>query len=191
MHGAAWRFPRHLEFSTSTADWTQQLLFDQTPQIAPALPALTQPGSPETFYSDGFALLTGIPSAEEASSALTRFIAGIDPERLPLFARFSGRVQLAKVDRIPVCHDLVPRSFQALHYDMGQPIISPSTQTMYLFVGLYCPPEVEQGSAYTRVVSLRKLLSPRTWPQAGHVEANLIRYVRPTGDGWFTPRRRT
>src|SRR5579884_1882890 len=135
---------RRLEFSRTPDGAEQRLLFDETPPIRPADP--TAWPLPEGFYRDGFALLSGIRSADKARDTLDRFVAHADPARLPLFGRFAGRVQLAKVDRIPVCHDIVPRGFQALHFDMGQPVVSDSTQTMYLLLGLYCPPEIERGS---------------------------------------------
>jgi hypothetical protein len=176
---------RRLEFSRTAPDAEQQLLFDQTPVIGRAAPPL-QP-LPEPFYTHGYTLLSGIRSADEASATLDRLLANLDVTRLPLFAGFADRVQLAKVDRIPVCHDIVPRGFQALHYDMGQPIVSDSTQTMYLLVGLYCPPEIERGSAATRVVDIGRLLGQRDWGGPEVVERRLIDYTTAYGDGWYVP----
>ncbi|HJT75933.1 MAG TPA: hypothetical protein VJ739_01925 [Gemmataceae bacterium] len=176
---------RRLEFSRSAPGAEQRLLFDETAPVVPADPAAAP--TPERFYADGFALLSGLGSAAEARVALDRFLAHLDPLRLPLFARFAGRVQLAKVDRIPVCHDIVPRSFQALHFDMGQPIVSDSTQAMYLLLGLYRPPGEGPTSAATRVTGLRRLLGQRAWPGRAEVERRLVDYARRHGDGWFAP----
>jgi hypothetical protein len=180
-------YSRHLEFSRTADGADQRLLFDETPVLRPAAPPFRP--LPESFYAHGHAVLSGIPTADAARAALDAFVAHLDPGRLPLFARFAGRVQLAKVDRIPVCHDIVPRSFQALHFDMGQPIVSDSTQTMYLLLGLYCPPEAERGSAATRVVGLRRLLRQRPWGPRDAVERRLIAYAAAHGDGWYRPDR--
>jgi hypothetical protein len=180
-------YSRRLEFSRTPDDAEQRLLFDETSPLLPAAPARWP--LPESFYADGHALLTDIPTADAARAVLDRFAVHADPARLPLFCRFAGRVQLAKVDRIPVCHDIVPRSFQALHFDMGQPIVSDSTQTMYLLLGLYRPPEVEDSSAATRVVGLRRLLRQRDWGDPGQVERRLVAYAAAHGDGWYAPDR--
>src|SRR3989338_1447997 len=111
----------------------------------------------------------------------------IDTERLPLFGRFAGRIHLAQEHLIPVCKDIIQTSFQALHFDMGQPIVSDSTQTMQLLIGLYCPHETVSVSARTRVVSLRALLSQRSWGDREDLEQKLLAYVRAYGDGWHEP----
>jgi hypothetical protein len=178
---------RRLEFARTPHGAEQRLLFDETQPVRPAPPHVGL--VPPSFSADGHALLTGVRTADEARQVLETFLAHADPDRLPLFGRFAHRVQLAKVDRIPVCHDIVPRSFQALHFDMGQPIVSDSTQTVYLLLGLYCPPEVERGSAETRVVGLRRLLAQRAWGPRDRVERRLIDYAAAHGDGWFAPDR--
>jgi hypothetical protein len=70
---------------------------------------------------------------------------------------------------------------------MGQPLVSCSTQTLYLIVGLYRSPEAGETTAFTRVVFVPELLRQRGWPPVAEVERRLLRYVEAHGDGWYRP----
>ncbi len=139
---------------------------------------------PENFYSNGYTLIDGITSPQKAYESLETFIASIALHRLPLFSHFASTLQLAKADLIPVCDDVVESSFQVLHLDMGQPIISKKPQTMYLITGLYAPIDKQGGTAKTRIVSLKGLFADPKWGTSQDIERKLIRYVTKYGDGW-------
>ena len=175
----------HLEFSKNEGRTKQNLLFDESPFIY----SLKKEDFcvDDRFYSDGYTLQGNINSYKEALSFLERFIANINTDKLPLYSRFLPRIQLAKVDKIPVCQSLIKTTFQALHFDMGQPIISESSQTMYLIIALYCTTSAESLVAKTRVVSLKKLLSQKKYGDKEFIEKNLIDYVKKYGDGWTSP----
>lgn len=170
-----------LEFSENTRMSGQELLFDTSKMISQQLGTFN---IPDDFYENGYALIDNIDDVHAAQAPLEQFIASIDHKRLPLYAQFIHKIQLAKVDLIPVCHDIVPRTFQALHFDMGQPLISSSNQTMYLILALYKPKTSVPSEAKTRVVAIGKLLAQRTF---GDPEQRLIDYVKQHGDGWKEP----
>ena len=161
---------------------TQTLLFKETPFITKTR---SQVAMPDQFYSKGYAVLSGIKNPEHAADLLSNLIAGIDADRLPLYGRFASRIQLAKADQIPVCDDVVETSFQALHLDMGQPLISEHPQTMYLITGLYLDPNAEPVSAKTRIISLQGIFADENkWGAASEIEQRLVNYVKAYGDGW-------
>lgn len=179
-------YSNHLEFSKNEGKTKQKLLFDETQCVA-SLYSNCELIIPQSFYSDGFIVLDNMDSYNEAQRTLEKFIANIDTRKLPIYSRFLPRIKLAKVDRIPICQDLVKATFQALHYDMGQPIISDSTQTMYLIISLYCPKDVVFTKAKTRVARIKKLLSQKEWGGNKVLEKKLIDYVKNYGDGWTYP----
>lgn len=161
---------------------TQRLLFDQTEKI------LSRPkadGSvPDSFYTHAYALLEDIEDVDAARSQIENLIAGIDVKKIPLYKRFANTIQLAKADIIPICMDSVETSFQALHFDMGQPFISAEAQTMYLLIGLYFPQGTMPGTAKTRVLTLRGLVADKHLGSAPQIEEKILRYVQEYGDGW-------
>jgi hypothetical protein len=186
MESSALPYSRRLEFSSTERRFDQKLLFDETPPIKHFETAPSD--FLQSFYRNGFVVIPNIPTAADARKTLEELIGGIDCSQLPFFGRFDGRVQLAKVDRIPVCHDLVTRSFQALHFDMGQPLVEESSQTLYLALALYRPPDATLGGAFTRVVFLPRLLAQRVWEEPTFLEVRLIQYTCSFGDGWYTPK---
>jgi len=163
----------------------QTLLFGrkhQPPVLATEVPI------PEAFYVEGHTLLSGFSSHEDALAYCQNFVRCIDPERLPPFAAGYRDMQLAKIDRIPVCDEIVHTGFQALHYDMGQPFLTDHPQTMYVLSALYRPfdlPPNPEGK--TRLVILEKLLKQK--PFSKNAEKKLIDYVREHGDGWLEPNK--
>lgn len=175
---------RDLEFSQNTKFSGQELLFEKTK------PIISKQGHysiPQSFYKLGYTVLEGLPSVTHASHTLSSFISSIDIRRLPLFSCFVNKIQLAKLDMIPVCADIIPRKFQALHFDMGQPIVSPSTQTMYVILALYKPIDSEISLAETRMVSIEKLLSQKKFGSKTIIGRRLTTYVKKHGDGWKQP----
>jgi len=173
-----------LEYSRNTLVSGQELLFDSSKIIV-----RNHRGHSisQDFYEEGYVLINDIPNVNEARTFLEAFISSIDDKRLPLYSEFINKIQLAKVNLIPICHDIVPRIFQALHFDMGQPIISESNQSMYVLLALYKPKTGKESSARTRVVSVKKLLSQKKLNDKNLVEERLINYARNHGDGWTEP----
>src|SRR5579871_5385848 len=112
----------------------QRLLFEESRKI---VSSTTNEKVPEKFYTQGYAIIENIATPQDAYAILESLISSIDKQKVSLFSHFASRVQLAKADLIPVCDDVVESSFQVLHLDMGQPIISKKPQTMYLITGLY------------------------------------------------------
>lgn len=161
---------------------TQQLLFDKTEPIL--ISASTSSIVPDLFYTEAHTILSDIHSPDQARDTIETFISQIDTTKLPIYHHFSNRIQLAKADIIPVCGDSVTTSFQALHYDMGQPIISSEPQTMYVIIGLYFPYDTPAGTAKTRLLPLTGLLSDSRFGGKDQVESTLVSYVQEHGDGW-------
>lgn len=139
---------------------------------------------PENFYQNGYGILDRIRDPQEAYTTLEKFISQINVQKLPLFSRFADKIQLAKADLIPVCDDVVESSFQVLHLDMGQPIISNIPQTMYLLTGLYAPIDKQAGTAKTRILPLKGFFNDTKWGSSSEIEQKLIDYVESYGDGW-------
>lgn len=176
-----------LDFCRSSASASQKLLFDETPVIREAADRDFE--IPASLYQRGFALFHHVDTPTHAREIVSSVLAHLDPARWPLLSNFRNRMQLAKIDRIPVCDDIVARSYQALHYDMGIPLVSDAKQTVYLFVALYCPRDSVPGKACTRVVFVPELLGQRKWDHASAIESRILTYTRKHGDGWFSPQR--
>src|SRR5258708_25980395 len=139
---------------------------------------------PEEFYSKGYVYLKNIPNVQRAQDVLEELIFNIDATKLPIYKLFLPQIQLVKREQIPICNDSVETSFQALHFDMGQPIFSTEPQNMYLITGLYIPAESKPKTARTRVISLKGLFAG---VDPKELEKKIIDYVREYGDGWFYP----
>ncbi len=176
--------PESLEFSADTRISGQNLLFDASPRIANVhAPSIES----RAFDEQGFVLVKDVRNLDEAYAVVERLIGSIEPSRVPLHAAYRGHMQLAKVDLIPVCHDIVPRTFQALHFDMGQPLVPDWSQSIYLALVLYRPPDSAPSIAETRVVHLPRLLAQKKFGARVLVRERLIDYVRRFGDGWVEP----
>ncbi|MBI3619966.1 hypothetical protein HY214_02370 [Candidatus Roizmanbacteria bacterium] len=161
---------------------SQQLLFSQTQPVARYK---TRPlPVPRDFYDKGFTVFDSISSPEKAQQTAELFLANLDTERLPLLTNIQDRIQLVKADAIPMCGDSVETSFQALHFDMGQPIISEQPQLMISAVALYHPFGTPASGTKTRILSLKGLFSQPKHKEAEAVEKKLISYVKHYGDGW-------
>ncbi|HWY79932.1 MAG TPA: hypothetical protein VNW29_06255, partial [Candidatus Sulfotelmatobacter sp.] len=142
---------------------------------------------PEDFYEKGYSIINAVADITNAQTQVEKFISNIDTQRLPLHERFRQRVQLAKIDEIPVCADVVDSSYQVLHLDMGQPIISKVPQDIYLFTALYRERDKPQTTAKTRLMSLRSFFKEEKWGTKKHIEERLIEYAQKYGDGWLNP----
>lgn len=142
---------------------------------------------PEDFYLKGFAVLDNIPNIEQARIIVEKLITNIDTKRLPLLEVFKERIQLAKIDEIPVCTDVVESSYQVLHLDMGQPFTSKEPQNMYLFTILYRDSKKPQTKAKTRLLNLKGFFKDVRWGGTSQIEKRLIEYVKKYGDGWVKP----
>jgi hypothetical protein len=176
--------PESLEFSADTKLSGQNLLFDESPRIA----NVHAPSAESRAFDErGFVLVKNVQNPNEASAVVERLIGSIEPTRMPLYTAYRGHMQLAKVDLIPVCHDIVPRTFQALHFDMGHPLVPNWSQSIYLVLALFRPPNGQSSIAETRVVHLPRLLAQRKFGVAALVRERLIDYVHRFGDGWVEP----
>ncbi|MGD9714559.1 MAG: hypothetical protein AB7V46_21240, partial [Thermomicrobiales bacterium] len=176
-----------LLFNQSPPRAEQQLLFDTSPLLFGQQGRGAFAEVPESLYTDGYALFRDVSSPEAAQGLVESVISHCDPHRLAYAASILHGVKLAKVDRIPVCDDIVARSYQALHYDMGLPLGSDSNQSLYLFVALYAPFGAEAGTASTRVVFVPHLLQQQSWASAPVVDGRLVAYLEKYGDGWYKP----
>lgn len=158
----------------------QQLLFQRNdPLLEQGLDSVEVPAQ---FYEAGQVLFENIPSYDQALAKLGGLINSLDPEKLPLVERFRPRLKFAKIDKIPVCRELVQTDYQALHFDMGQPFYSEEEQDLYLFVALYMPMTSPKCQAKTRLLSLKQLGQSRSWPK--DLRKNIENYVKNHGDGW-------
>lgn len=162
----------------------QTLRFETSKTIAPQ----RLMDLPADFYETGYTVVSGLSAINEVQAFLDKFVASIDPVRAPLFKNLHERLQLAKVDAIPVCEDIVQTGFQALHYDMGMPFLPAEEQPIYPISALYRPADSEPNPlAKTRIVSLSKLLAQKSFGRLAEIEERLVSYVRAHGDGWVKP----
>ena len=159
---------------------TQQLLFSKTKKVTQYLDQKLE--IPDDFYNQGFITLNNISSPEHAQKSAEIFLAKLDARKLSLLALIQEKIQLAKADAIPICDDSVETSFQALHFDMGQPIMGSESQLMINAIALYHPFNTPVSDAHTRILSLKGLFANRF--SAQEVEAKLLQYVKKYGDGW-------
>jgi hypothetical protein len=68
------------------------------------------------------------------------------------------------------------RPFQTLHIDFGLPVAGREPVDVARFTALHIDARQAPTSALTRIVSLRRLLSQRSWPDASTLAARLRRY---------------
>lgn len=162
---------------------TQKLLFSETEKV---LKSGSGKFHLEDFYDNGYSIISGINSADEALGVAESVLAGFDTSKSRLWGRILSSVQLAKADAIPLCRDSVETSFQALHFDMGQPIVKTGDdgQLMIAAVALYHPKDVPTGTAYTRVVSLDGLARRAGLTNRDEVDHRIKSYALNHGDGW-------
>ena len=142
-----------------------------------------------TFYKHGYTIINNVSDINEAKEITQKLISSIDTKKLPLWSRFLSNIKLLKCDEIPVCEDVVESSYQVLHLDMGQPIISREPQDMYLITGLYLDKIRKPVTARTRVMSLKGLFKNKKWGGKELIEKRIIRYAKKYGDGWFNPEK--
>lgn len=163
------------------AEEPQYLLFDTSPKITPQKTQDIQ----EAFYSQGYCVYKNITDAKDF---LHEFISSLDTEKLPLFKNNLDQMQLAKHDKLPVCHDIVHTGFQALHYDMGQPFLADQDQTLYTISALWRPANTPANpKAKTRLVSLEKLLEQNSFGNLDEIKTRFTDYIKNHGDGWIEP----
>lgn len=160
---------------------SQRLLFNNS--FAPEF-SVAQQEIPESFYEKGYALMEEVINPDHAFAVLELLVSNLQEERLPSIAHFLPRLRLAKIDQIPVCKPVVHCTFQALHFDMGHPLIEKLPQTLFGITALYFPHGKQAGTAKTRVVSLEKMLHQKKWGDRKMVEEKLLAYVEQYGDGW-------
>lgn len=162
----------------------QNLLFGESPDVADAD---VQNAESRAFFERGFALVQNVADLNEACAAVERLFGNSDVSRVPPHAAWRGSMQLAQVDLMPVCHEIVPRTFEVLHFAMGQPLLPNGQQPIYPLVALFRPPDSPPSTAETRIVPLPRLLAQITFGARPVVQERLINYVSEYGDGWMEP----
>ncbi len=176
----------YLDYSASAEHITNMLLFDYSSLIKNT-PANKDYRVPSSFYENGYCLLGGITDFRQAHDLLYDFVNIVNLEKTVFSPDAKERMQLAKLDAIPQCHEIVSTGFQALHYDMGQPILEDLPQTMYTIGALYRPLGERNPMAKTRIVSVQKLLSQKSFGSRQEIKDLLVNYTKRYGDGWTEP----
>ena len=168
-----------------------QEIYLNTPGKTPFVAKLGLKGSslPESFYEKGYCIIDeGVVDEIEARDVIENLIASIDVEKAPVYKKFLDKIRLAKRDQIPVCDDSVETSFQALHFDMGQPMFSEEEQNMFMITGLFIPKGEIPKTAKTRVINIKGLFNDsEKFGTKDQVEEKIVDYVKKYGDGWTYP----
>jgi hypothetical protein len=162
----------------------QNLLFGESPRMPDAG---AQNAERRAFDERGFALVQNVGDVNEACAAVERLLGNSDAARVPPHAAWRGSMQLAQVDLMPVCREIVPRTFEVLHFAMGQPLLPNGQQPIYPLLALFRPPDSPPSTAETRIVPLPRLLAQKTFGARPVVQERLINYVSQYGDGWMEP----
>lgn len=176
----------YLDYSERCGHVTNTLLFDVSPKVKEYSIDYSYK-VPSSFYEHGYSLLGRFEDFRQVHDMLYTFIHALDLEQTVFSPDAKERMQLAKLDAIPQCHEIVSTGFQALHYDMGQPLLDEQPQTLYTIGALYRPLGERNQNAKTRVVSLPKLFSQKSFGNYSQVESMLLEYARRFGDGWTQP----
>jgi len=156
---------------------TQKLLFDLAKPLTEPNPVEV----PEDYYENGWTVIDDMSNEFEALSIQEDLIRSIDVTRLPLYARFRDRIQLAKADQIPVCAPVVATSLQVQHFDMGHPFTETADPIFISHAGVYrSPSKQEPQTARTRVLPLAGLVTL----SAAEADRRLAEYAAFHGDGW-------
>jgi hypothetical protein len=162
----------------------QNLLFGELPRVADAD---ARNAESRAFDERGFAVVQNVVDVNEACAAVERLFGSIDAARVPPHAAWRGTMQLAQVDLMPVCREIVPRTFEILHFAMGQPLLPNGQQPVYPVLALFLPHGSAQSTAETRIVPVPRLLAQKTFGARSVVQERLIHYVSRFGDGWVDP----
>lgn len=177
--------PLYLLKSEEQGHISQELLFDQAPFTIK--PKSSDFCIPESFYARGYSLHARFESLLEAHNFLYDFVAHINPASTAFAKDAVSRMQLAKLDLIPLCHEITSTGFQALHWDMGQPFENDQPQTMYTIGALYRPLGERNPNAKTRLVNIEHLCNQTNFGGQTVVSDKLHHYVQRYGDGWVEP----
>jgi uncharacterized protein YdcH (DUF465 family) len=177
--------PLYLIKSEEAGHISQELLFDQAPFTIKA--PESNFSIPSSFYKKGYSLHARFDSLLDAHNFLYDFVANIKTQNTAFTHNAVSRMQLAKLDLIPLCHEITSTGFQALHWDMGQPFVDDQPQTMYTVGALYRPLGERNPLAKTRLVSLDKLFKQKQFGTTKQVKQDLLHYVERYGDGWTHP----
>lgn len=165
---------------------TQQLLFDAGGPLARG--AIRRDALDE-FEERGWVWRHGVPDVHRAMDEASSILAMLDRSHWGRSERLSQALRLAKADRFPTCEPSIHESFQALHFDMGLPLVERPRQSAFLASMLYVPLDREPGTALTRIVSVRGLLGQRSFGAVRACDDRLKAYADAHGDGWRQPRR--
>ena len=163
---------------------TQRLLFEERASLQPGVAGVSVP--PE-FYDQGCILLHDVPGIEDAIEIANTTLSSLDGDRVAYLADLLPRLQLAKADRLPCREPDIHESFQALHFDMGLPLVAREYQVGYLFAMLYSPHDRQPGQAQTRIAGVEGVLRQRRRHALAECEGRLQRYADTHGDGWTQP----
>lgn len=132
----------------------------------------------------GWALFQRVSTIEAATKVIAVAMEALEPEYwLTTCAKMSATITAPR--RIPTCPELRGLEYQALHFDMGAPIVAVSdTSYTCLFAALFHPGDVDPGAAETRIVQMSRLLERTSFDDT---HDRLVRYAKDYGDGWSEP----
>lgn len=175
----------YLKASEKNNHQSQALLFSKTPMITQSL---VEKPEKNFFYQNGYTTLNNIKDYQEAHDQLYQFLGALDESMLILPAGSFAQTQLAKLDCIPLCDEIIQTGFQALHYDMGQPFVNDQDQTLYTIGALYRAQSSDRNQeAKTRIIDLKKLFAQKSFGNSNELRRNLLEYAELHGDGWNEP----
>lgn len=165
---------------------TQTLLFDQS---LPVQALESHPHAARDLHDQGWTLVRGVCGIDAALAKASSILGSLNEERLACHKGVLRRLQLAKADKLPCREPDIQESFQALHHDMGLPLVSRHVQVGYLFSMLYAPMGGTRGNAETRIVPVANLLRQRKRHSRTVCDLLLHDYADRFGDGWTEPER--
>jgi hypothetical protein len=139
--------------------------------------------APGQLRLKGWALVQGVSGIEAAVKTIAVTMEALEPEFwLSSSAKSSATITAPR--RLPTCPELQSLAYQALHFDMGAPIIAVRDTYTCLFAALFHPGDVDPGVAETRIVRIPRLLEQAS---LGDAHEKLVRYATDYGDGWSEP----
>jgi hypothetical protein len=152
--------------------------------VEAATPEQISPLVLEELRSKGWALVQEVSGIQGARKLIAVAMQALEPSYwLTSCAKRSATITAPR--RLPTCPELRDLEYQALHFDMGAPIIAVSaTSYTCLFAALFHPGDVDTSAAETRIVRLSRLFERTSFDDA---HERLVRYATVYGDGWAKP----
>lgn len=138
----------------------------------------------DQLTSRGWALIHRVGGIVPARKVIAEAMEALEPHFwLTPCAQRSATITAPR--RLPACPELRDLHYQALHFDMGAPIVAAAEASFTcLFAALFHPGDVDPGAAATRIVQLSRLFESASFADA---RERLVRYATEYGDGWLEP----